>query len=281
MRCRVQMGWVGQLVKVQCAMKPRNVPARASRSRPSSQPRNSEALPLSTSVPPQLTRSGACVLLARNSFLGLPSRAVTFSSPGFDLNNATLSCLRVTGTFECLQPGWAMAYVQLDSRYTWPPSDAACAQQCLDYGAICEGYRLETWGTCLLLASPFMRTTNSQNRWGNTNWLGDTQRVCLRTRSTRQLIGDAAAAPPAPPSPPPPFWLVGNVTRNTTGNGTANGTALPPPPFWIDVDVNSTFAGRREGCQTDLAGRAPAFRTFPATCCCECSPVCALQSISA
>jgi hypothetical protein len=86
-----------------------------------------------------------------------------------------------------------------------------------------------------------MRTTNSNNQWGNNynpNYQGYGQRVCLRTRSTRQLLGDAAAAPPAPPpppSPPPPFWLAGNLTTNATGNGTANGTAVAPPPFWMEV----------------------------------------------
>jgi hypothetical protein len=185
----------------------------------------------------QLTRSGECVLLTRHSFLGLPSNAVTSGRPGFDLSNTSLSCLRVTGTFECLQPGWAMPYVQLWYRYT--SSEADCAQWCIAYGSICEGFMRDTGGGCDLLTAPLMRTTNSNNRWGNyynRNYQGYGERVCLRTRSTRQLFGDAPAAPPAPPSPPPPFWLAGNLTTNATGNGTANGTAVAPPPFWMDAD---------------------------------------------
>ncbi len=182
----------------------------------------------------QLTRSGECVLLARHSLLGLPASAVTSSRPGFDLSNTSLSCLRVTGTFECLQPGWEMPYVHLPSAY-WG-SEANCAQQCIAYGSICEGYVRYTWGSCSLLTAPFTRTTNSNIQWGNYYTSNNGQRVCLRTRSARQLFGDAAAAPPSPPPPPPPFWLAGNLTSNATGNGTANGTALAPPPFWMDVD---------------------------------------------
>ena len=226
-------------------------------------------MPVSALVAPQLTRSGDCVLLARNSFLGLPSRAVTYSSPGFDLDNATLSCLRVTGTFECLQPGWAMAYVALDYRYTRPWSDATCAQRCLDYGAICEGYLRDAMQGCVLLTAPFMRTTNSNNP----NDQSPGQRVCLRTRSSRQLFGDAVAAPPAPPPPPPPFWLVGNLTRNATGNGTANGTA---------VGVGGTVAGEagnRDPAQTCADASSHTSRAWPAfLCCCQAQPLLRLRA---
>jgi hypothetical protein len=204
---------------------------------------------MSTRAHVQLTRSGQCVLLAHDSFLGLPSNAVTPSRPGLDLSNTSLSCLRVTGTFECLRPGWEVPYVLLTAIYS-PPygpmwgSEDYCGQQCVNYGPICEGYIRQPWGGCNLFTAPFMRTANSINRFGNNvlpPWYSSVLlKACLRTRSTRQLFGDVTAPPspppappppPSPPSPPPPFWLAGNATSN--GNGTANGTGTAPPPFWL------------------------------------------------
>ncbi len=158
----------------------------------------------------------------------------------------------MTGTFECLQRGWEIPYVYLTYSFNIQ-SEAGCAQLCLDYGPVCEGYLRGTYSPCMLMTAPLARTSNSNNGWGNIAYSYYGNRVCLRTRSTRQLFGDAAAAPPvpppppAPPSPPPPFWLagnltnttIGNLTSNSTGNGTYNGTALAPPPFYMDVDVGT------------------------------------------
>ncbi|GFR50777.1 hypothetical protein Agub_g13042 [Astrephomene gubernaculifera] len=116
-------------------------------------------------------------------------------------DNIATTCLRSTGTFECLAPGYSFKYKSISSAQGVSTIDT-CAESCLE-DSTCEGLEFDySTGSCILANSIFFGNRGSNGV--NTASSAAHTRLCLRTPNLRKLFGSVPSGPSPPPAPQPP-----------------------------------------------------------------------------